>query len=87
MRIIYVMLALVCLALAGCSDDVDVDLGQNGGGGNGNGGGGDAVNLSTLVIQECNQMPEDRDPTSINGLAFAPGANDPNNQTFTNNCL
>lgn len=84
MRILYVLLAVACLALAGCSDgDADINLGQNGN----NGGGGNATDLSALVLNQCTKMPEDQDPVSINGASFAPGANDPNNQAFTNTCL
>jgi|GEM_PF-4922563 len=83
MRIATMLIALAGLVLAaGCSDgDSNVDLGDN------NNDNGNVGNLSTLVIQECRNMPEDRDPIPINGLDFAPGANDPNNQSFTNNCL
>ena len=89
MRIIYVLLAVASLALVGCSDsDSNVNLGQNGNGNNGGGGnGGNASDLSSLVINQCNKTPEDQDPIAINGRSFGPGANDPSNQMFTNNCL
>lgn len=86
MRILYVLLVVACLGLAGCSDgDSNVNVGNadNGGGNNG----GNANDLSALVLDQCMQMPEDQDPVSINGGRFATGANDPNNQTFTNTCL
>ena len=79
MRTVYLLTVLAVLLLAGCEDTFDLDADQ--------GDGTNANNLSSLVIQECRNMPEDRDPIPINGLDFAPGANDPNNQSFTNNCL
>ena len=89
MRILYIALAVACIALAGCSDgDSNVNLGANAGNGGGDGNNGGNVNdLSSLVIQQCTTMPENQDPVAINGRRFAAGANDPNNQAFTNACL